>query len=112
MKEFEKAAYSRLALNEGMKQIKAVRLTAPRKNCYYPIYSDLKAANNWLEDYAGNRHAFYCYQLEEYKDRLYNHYKETTAADFARLARRAKRAMMENINSIFRDGEAGSLDIV
>ena len=93
MKEFEKAAYSRLALNEGMKQIKAVRLTAPRKNCYYPIYSDLKAANNWLEDYAGNRHAFYCYQL-------------------ARLARRAKRAMMENINSIFRDGEAGSLDIV
>ena len=48
MKEFEKAAYSRLALNEVMNHIKAVRLTAPRKNCYYPIYSDLKAANNWL----------------------------------------------------------------
>lgn len=112
MLKIEKATYSRLALNEGMKQIKSVHLTAARKNCYYPIYSDLKAANNWLEDYGGNSAAFYCYQLEEYKDRLYNHFKETTAAEFARLARRAKRAMIDNINAIFRDGEAGSLNIV
>lgn len=112
MMKFEKATYGRLALNEGLKQIKAVHLTAARKDCYYPIYSDLKSANNWLEDYAGNRHAFYCYQLEEYKDRLYNHYKETTATEFAKLARRAKRAMIENIGLIFKDWENGSLDIV
>ena len=75
----EKAAYSRLALNEGLKQLKAVHLTAARKNCYYPIYSNLNEIKNWLEDYGGNRHAFYCYHLEEYRNRLYNQYKETTS---------------------------------
>lgn len=108
----EKATYSRLALNEGLKQIKAVRLTAAWKNCYYPIYSDLQAANNWLENHAGNRFAFSCYRLQEYRDRLYNHYKETTKADFARLARLSKRDMTENILSIFREGEAGNVNIV
>lgn len=112
MIKVEKATYSRLALNEGMKQIKAVRLTAARKDCYYPIYSDLQAANNWLEDYGGNRHAFYCYHLEEYRNRLYKHYKETTKADFSRLARLAKRDMIENILSILREGKAGNVNIV
>ena len=90
----------------------AVNLTAARKNCYYPIYSNLNEIKNWLEDYGGNRHAFYCYHLEEYRNRLYSHYKETTKADFARLARLAKRDMTENILSIFREGEAGNVDIV
>ena len=112
MIKVEKATYSRLALNEGLKQIKAVHLTATRKNCYYPIYSDLNAVNNWLEDNAGNRFAFSCYHLEEYRDRLYKHYKETTKADFARLARLAKRDMIENILSILRESEAGNVNIV
>ena len=112
----EKAAYSRLALNEGLKQLKAVHLTAARKNsgpdCYYPIYSNLNEIKNWLEDYGGNRHAFYCYHLEEYRNRLYNHYKETTKSDFSRLARLSKRDMIENILSILREGEAGNVNIV
>ena len=111
MIKIEKAAYGRLALNEGMKQLKSVHLTATRKNCYYPIYSNLNEIKNWLEDYGGNRHAFYCYRLEEYMDRLYNHYKETTKADFARLARLTKRDMIENILSILREGKAGNVDI-
>lgn len=109
MIKVEKATYSRLALNEGLKQLKAVHLTAARKNCYYPIYSDLNAVNDWLEDNAGNRFAFSCYYLQEYRDRLYKHYKETTKADFARLA---KRDMIENILSILREGEAGNVNIV
>ena len=112
MIKVEKATYSRLALNEGLKQIKAVRLTASRKACYYPIYSNLNSANNWLEDHAGNCFAFSCYHLEEYRDRLYKHYKETTKADFSRLARLAKRDMIENILSILREGEAGNVNIV
>lgn len=108
----EKAAYSRLALNEGLKQLKAVHLTAARKNCYYPIYSNLNEIKNWLEDYGGNRHAFYCYHLEEYRNRLYNHYKETTKSDFSRLARLSKMDMIENILSILREGEAGNVNIV
>lgn len=112
MIKVEKATYSRLALNEGLKQLKAVHLTAARKNCYYPIYSDLNAINDWLEDNAGNRFAFSCYYLQEYRDRLYNHYKGTTKAGFARLARLAKREMIENILSILREGEAGNVNIV
>lgn len=46
MIKIEKAAYSRLALNEGMKQLKSVHLTATRKNCYYPIYSNLNEIKN------------------------------------------------------------------
>lgn len=106
----EKATYSRLALNEGLKQLKAVHLTASRKACYYPIFDSLKTVSEWLEDYAGNRAAFYCCRLEEYRDRLYRHYKETTKADFARLARLTKRDMTENILSILREGEAGNDD--
>ena len=112
MLKFEKATYSRLALNEAMKQLKAVHITARWKSCYYPIYSDLNAINVWLEDHAGNSAAFHCYYLEEYKDRLYNHYKDTTAKQFSRLARLAKRDMIENIHSIFRDGKAGLLNII
>lgn len=108
----EKATYSRLALNEGLKQLKAVHLTASRKACYYPIFDSLKTVSEWLEDYAGNRAAFYCCRLEEYRDRLYRHYKETTKADFARLARLTKRDMTENILSILREGEAGNVNIV
>ncbi len=92
--------------------IEKVRLTARLKACYFPIYDSLKKVCEWLEDYGGNRHAFYCYRLEEYKDRLYNHYKETTKADFARLARLTKRDMTENILSILREGEAGNVNIV
>lgn len=112
MSDIEKATYSRLSLNEGLKQLKAVHLTAARKNCYYPIYSNLKAANDFLEDHAGNYFAFYSYRLEEYKERLYNHFKDTTTADFSRLARLAKRDLIENVLAILREAEAGNVNLV
>ena len=108
----EKATYSLTALNEGLTQLEEVCLTARLKACYFPIYDSLKKVSEWLEDYGGNRHAFYCCRLEEYKNRLYNHYKETSKADFARLARLTKRDMTENILSILREGEDGNVNIV
>lgn len=108
----EKTTYSLVALNEGLTQLQEVRLTARLKACYYPIFDSLKSICEWLEDYGGNKHAFYCCRLEEYRNRLYNHYKETTKADFARLARLTKQDMTENILSILREGEAGNVNIV
>ena len=108
----EKATYSLVALNEGLKQLQKVRLTARLKACYYPIFDSLKSISEWLEDYGGNCAAFYCCRLEEYRDRLYYHYNETTKADFARLARLTKRDMTENILSILHEGEAGNVNIV
>jgi len=108
----EKAAYSRLALNEGLKQLKAVHLTAARKNCYYPIYSNLNEIKNWLEDYGGNRHAFYCYHLEDFNRSNYRpviaRFDNTTCW----LSLAACTTTSENILSIFREGEAGNVDIV
>ena len=108
----EKASYSRLALNEGLKQLKSVHLTTTRKNCHYPLFYELNKINEWLEDNAGNRFAFHCYYLEEYKDRLYNHYSDTTKKELSRLARLSKSDMINNIESIFQCGANGSVDIL
>mgnify|MGYP007025203584 CR=1 FL=1 len=62
----EKATYSLVALNEGLTQLQEVRLTARLKACYYPIFDSLKSICEWLEDYGGNKHAFYCCRLVEF----------------------------------------------
>lgn len=112
MLKTEKATYSKSALEAGEKQLKGIRLTVRQKAGHYTLCHELKQACEWLEDYAGNPAAFYSCHLEQYKDHLYHHYKTTTKAELSKLARLAKKELLEIIQSIFQYGEQGSVNIV
>lgn len=112
MLKTEKATYSRIALEAEEKQLKGIRLTVRQKAGHYTLYYNLKQACEWLEDNAGNPAAFYSYHLEQYKDRLYHHFKSTTKAELSRLARLAKKELLETVQAIFQYGEQGSVNII
>lgn len=112
MLKAEKATYSRTALESGIKQLKGIRLTVRQKAGHHALCYELKQVCEWLEDNAGNSAAFYSCYLEQYKDRLYRHYKTTTKAELSKLARLAKKELLEIIQSIFHYGEQGSVNIV
>lgn len=112
MLKMEKATYSRTALEEGLKQLKGIRLTVRLKAGHYTLYYNLKQVCEWLEDYAGNSAAFYSCHLEQYKDRLYHHYSDTTKAEFSRLARLSRNELSGIIHDIFQEGEQGNVNII
>ena len=110
--KFEKATYSRKALNEGLKRLNGIGITANRKNAHYPIYYQLKEVNEWLQDNAGNTTYFYkLYQLEIYREAVTVLYQSTTKASLDKMARLAKKEMQGMIHSIFQDAECGNLNI-
>lgn len=112
MIEFEKATYSRLALEEGLNKLKKIHLTVKRKNSHYALYPEIRNVKEWLEDNAGNPAAFYFpYHLSRYEKHLYNYYSSTTKAELDKLARLAKKELSEIIYSIFQGYENGDLNI-
>ena len=110
--KFEKATYSKKSLNGGLRKLNDIRITATRKNSHYPIYYQLKEVNEWLQDNAGNTAYFYKpYQLERYREAVIVLYKSTTKVSLDKMARLAKKEMLEMIHLIFQDAECGNVNI-
>ena len=108
----EKATYNRKALNEGLKKLDGIGITAKRKNAHYPIYTELKEVNEWLQDNAGNTTYFYNpYHLEVYREAVNRLYQSTTKAALDKMARLAKKEMLGMIHSIFQDAECGDVNM-
>jgi len=110
--KFEKATYSRRVLNEGLRKVKSINITAKIKGCHYSIYFALKDVTEWLQDNAGNSSYFYQpYYLEQYRDGI-NNFSSTTKKELDRQARLAKREIAGMIQSVLQDGKTGEVNLV
>lgn len=110
--ESEKATYNRKALNEGLKMLNGIGITAKRKNAHYPIYSEMKKVNEYLQDNAGNTIYFYKpYHLETYREAVNRLYQNTTKAALDKMARLAKKEMQNMIYLVFQDAECGNVNM-
>lgn len=108
----EKATYNRKSLNEGLKRLNGIGTTAKRKNAHYPIYSEMKEVNEYLQGNAGNTSYFYKpYHLEIYREAVNHLYQTTTKAALDKMARLAKKEMRNMIYLIFQDAECGNVNM-